>query len=411
MNRQIFKDEKDMQQWLSKELRSKECLSELIFNMDEFENYEATNLGDRKVFEAFKNCTKSLNVVTIIAENENISFDDKDSLKPDFVLYAPETESVIIVELKNIVTPSRQTGTEISAYANEVKTYIPFISDGDIVNIIVSSVWPTLLRHYTFHEIFWQQRNILCLQPIEVNEEIKLEIVDVKSIAADLISLKLSVEHLGGYHICLYDDHLNTNERNRQRLDQYVEQMKTAMTAMASKGNSQKTHGFAFLWKDNFELSGAPYNITLINFAPFQSFERHFHNNDFVPNKIAKGFIEIIKEHDPIGHGMSLDAITSQGQLFLNNFCSPKPEVFEKWGILRETMDDRCEQLISFRCWGVFEEIYSDKLLQLYKDGNTQIKYDDPFLGMELVNELIDPDYPFYNLSYFDEEQEDSDEL
>lgn len=331
-------------------------------------------------------------------------------MKPDFVLYAPETDSVVIVELKNIVTPSRQTGTEISAYANEIKSYIPFISDGDIVSIIISSVWPTLLKHYTFHEIFWQQRNILCLQPIEVDGEVKLKIGDIKSIAEDSIRLKLSIEHLGGYQICLYDDYLNTKQRNRQRLDQYVEQMKTAMTAMATKGDSQKTHGFAFLWKDNFELSIAPYSITIINFAPFQSFERHFHNEEFAPNEIAKKFIEIIQEHDPIGHGASLDAIRLQGQLFLENFCRPVPEGFEKWEILRQAMDDRCELLISFQCWGVFRELYSDKLIQHYKEGDTGLAFDEPVVGLELINELSEPNYDFFNLSYYDRNPDDFDD-
>lgn len=409
MTNQIFKDEKEMQDWLSKELQANDCFKELIVNIEEFEKYKATSLSDKKVFESFKYCLTSLNIVSIISENENISFNPSDSLKPDFLLYAPETESVIIVELKNIVTPSRQAGTEVSAYANEVKSYIPFISDGDIVNIIISSVWPTLLKRYAFHEIFWQQRNILCLEPIKVQDEIKLRIIEVNTIAEDSLSLKLGNEHLGGYQICLYDDNLYSDPENRDRLDPYLKQMKTAMTAMASKGNSQKNHGFAFLWKDNWTLSLAPYSITIINFAPFQSFERHFHNEDFQPNGITERFIQIIKDHDPTGHGNSLQAITSQGESFLENFCTPRTEGFHTWDILSEIMLRRCN-LISFQSWGVFEEVYTEKLMERYKNGDIELTFDDPNLGLEMLNELIDSDYEFYNLSYYGVDAEDFDE-
>src|SRR5690606_36324255 len=141
--------------------------------------------------------------------------------------------------------------TEVSAYANEIKAYIPFISDGDIVNVVISSVWPTLLRHYVYHEIFWQQRNLLCLEPIKEKGEIKLKIVDVALIAEESVNLKLCNEHLGGYHICLYDYNRYETTKNQNGFDHYVKQMKAALSAMASKGNSQKNHGFAFLWKDH----------------------------------------------------------------------------------------------------------------------------------------------------------------
>ncbi|HFK5543292.1 TPA: hypothetical protein ACG0AR_000132 [Elizabethkingia anophelis] len=402
----IFKSEQEMQLWLSSKLKELEGLSDLIINIDDFQEYKPQNLSDRKIFESFNYCLSSLNIVDIISENENISLNPSDSLRPDFLLYAQETEAIVIVELKNIVTPSRQAGTEISAYGNEVKTYIPFISDGDIINVIISPVWSTLLKHYVFHEIFWQQRNLLCLEPVKEDNEIKLKIVDVASIAEDTVSFKLCNEHIGGYQVCLYDENLYLDPQNRTRLDPFIAQMKTAMSAMASKGNAQKNHGFAFLWKDGWDLSIAPYNISVFNFAPFQSFERHFHNENFEPNIIANKFIDIIRDYDPLGHGKSLMTITSTGQKFLSNFCSPHMEGFHNWDHLSESMLTRCNPLISFKCWGAFEEVLSDKILQKYQAGESDISFDDPHLGLEVINELIDPNYQFYNLSYLEETSE-----
>lgn len=411
MSGTIFNNESEMQVWLSTKLKEGDGLNDLIINREDFNLYLPKSLSDEKVFDSFKYCLASLDIVEIISENDNISFNPSDSLKPDFLLYAPETEAIVIVELKNIVTPSRQAGTEISAYANEVKTYIPFISDGDIINVLISSVWPTLLKHYAFHEIFWQQRNLLCLEPIIDKGEVKLRILDVSSIAEDTVSFTLCNEHIGGFQLCLYDYNLYEDQSNRTRLDPYVSQMKTALSAMASKGNAQKNHGFAFLWKDKWELSLAPYSISIFNFAPFQSFERHFHNENFEPNIIVKKIVNIIKEHDPMGHGGSLISITEVGESFLANFCTPRVEGFQNWQTLSEDMLKRCSPLLSFRCWGAIEEVFTKKLLQKYNKGDISIAFDDPDIGLEVIRELIDPNYQFYNIFWEDEREDLFDDM
>lgn len=400
MTKQIFETEDKMQEWLSKELRQTDSFRDLISNADKFDYLSSTSLVANRILDSYKQCLASFGLVTIIAENENISLKDGDILKPDFLLYAPETESIVIVELKNLASPSRQAGTEVSAYASEIKSYIPFISDGDIANVIISPVWTTLLKHYVFHEIFWLNRNIICLEPIEVDGEIKLQIKSVSSLIDNNISLKLSNQHLGGYQICLYDNNLYKDRTNRTRLDPFIEQMKTAIAIMSSKGNSQKNHGFAFLWKDNWEVSLAPYSITILNFAAFKSLERLFHDDDFEPKEMTDRFINIIKEYAPEGHGNSLDEIYNSGERFLTDFCSPRREGFTTWDYLRETMIKRCS-LISFHSWGIFSELFSEKLYQEYKQGNTSISSTDPALGLKLIDELIDPTYEFIDLSCY----------
>ncbi len=400
MSKEFFDSEKEMQKWLSDEFSNEKQLTDLILNIEEFEKYKPDSLASKKIFQSFSHSLKSLYNTSVISEDENISFKKGDSLKPDFLLYALETESVVIVEIKNSGHATREGGTELGAYASEVKSYVPFISDGDIVNVIISPEWPTLIRHYIFHEIFWVQRNLICLEPIKSNGEIKLNILDINSIIEDNISLKIGYQHLGGYQLCLYDHNLYSEPNNRTKLDPHLEQMNTAISAMATKGNSQKNHGFAFLWKDNWGKSLAPYSITIINFSPFQSIERLFHDEDFEPNAITEKFIDILKDFDPNGHGESLITITQTGREFLEDFCAPRMEGFHTWDILKETMLSR-SNLISFHSWGVFGELYSDKLLEKYKEGNFNLKSNDPELGIELLDELIDPNYEFINLAYY----------
>lgn len=405
MAKQIFESEDKMQEWLSSKLREDDCFLNLIVNHDDFDELEAESLVENKILKSYQHCLSSLGLVSIISENENISLKEGDSLKPDFLLYAPETESIVIFELKNLASPSRQVGTEVSAYASEIKSYIPFISDGDIINVIISSVWTTLIKHYVFHEIFWLQRNIICLEPCENEGQISLRILDVSSIIDSEVSLKLSSRHLGGYHICLYD---YTDKGNKDRLDPYIEQIKTAIKSMVSKGNSQKNHGFAFLWKDHWSLSIAPYIITILNFAPFNSLERLFHDENFKPNKMVERFVDIIQNYAPEGHGNSLDEIYSNGEKFLIDFCSPSPEGYTTWDSLKEFM--KKGELVSFNSWGVFDELFSEKLYSKYKNGNKTISSTDPQLGLELINELVDPNYQYVDLSYYNYDPNEGDE-
>ena len=401
MARSVFDSEDEMQKWLSNQLDNSECFSDLIFNKTTFDEMVCPDsLVEKKLYNSYCNCMESLHLVKVLAKNENISLKNGDILKPDFVLYAQETQSIVIVELKNLTSPSRQVGTEVSAYASEMKSYIPFISDGDIVNVLVSSIWTTLIKHYVFHEIFWLNRNIICLEPFEFDDKIYLRIVDFSSFIDNDISIKLAEEHLGGYQICLYDDNLYSKNPDRNRLDNYVEQMKTAISAMASKGNMQKNHGFAFLWKDNWKLSSAPYSITVLNLAPFQSIERFFHNDKFEPNEMMEKLIGVIEEYDPIGHSFSLEEISKRGTEFLANFCSPRYEGFTNWFTLRDAMIDTGE-LVSFHGWGIFAELYSNKLLNEYKNGNSSISSTNPELGLSLLEELVDANYEFIRLSNY----------
>jgi len=404
-----FASEEDMQDWLRGELEDNDCMSDLIVNLDAFRALEIKDQNIVKIYEVFAYCLESLDMVNVLAENENISLNPKDILKPDFLLYAPETQSLVIVELKNLSGPSRNAGTEVAAYANELKSYVPFLSEGDTITLIISSVWPTLLLHYISHEIAFLGRKVLCLQPVETSEGKKLCIVDPAKLAAGNEFLKLSAEYLWGFQICLYDDELYRGG-DRRRTDQYLQQMHAAIRAMATRGNALKNHGFAFLWKDTSN-SLSPYNITVINIAAFYTLEKFFHNEDYEPGALMKKLIhEVIQEHDPMGDSQSIMSITDYGIEFFKNFCSPVREGFLRWKNLRNSMLQHSE-LISFHSWGFFEEQFYRRLLSEYNAGNTEIEHTDPFLALDFINGLIDPDYPFFDLNYYGWEEEDDDDL
>jgi hypothetical protein len=407
-----FQNEAEIQKWLEVELSTNEGLWDAIENTDYLDTAIVSSPAEKRLLESYRLCAASLPMLDLISADTNISLTKGEGLNPDLLLYAPETQSLVIVEIKNDSGATRNAGTELSAYAAEARSYVPFISDGDIANVIVSTKWPTLLRHSIFHEIFWMNRNIICLEPAEVNGHYKLKIKPISDFLDTSLTETVSPKYLGGYQLCLYDYELYGDAPNRERLDIYSPQMRAALDAIAATGNAQKGHGFAFLWKDKWSASLAPYSITIVNFAAFQSIERFIH--EMGPKaeltQTQQKFIEIIIENSPQGQGQALEEIRKSGTRFLDKICQPRQEGFYSWGPLKDAMTGRPHELLAFRSWGKFSSAFHEKLAETYDAGQAATPPDCPHLGLQVVESLIDANHPFVDIAYMDWAIEDNEE-
>ncbi|EKM15028.1 hypothetical protein VCHENC01_0648 [Vibrio harveyi] len=399
----MFENESKMQEWLVDELDGLDGLNDLISNSDYLDNYKPVSEEASKVLSSFKKCARSLNILDLISEDENISIERPDSLRPDFLFYSAESQGAVIVELKNISGPTREVGTELSAYSCELRSYIPHLSEGDLFHVIISNHWPTLLRHYIFHEIFWNQKNMICLQPQDTSDGIKLKIISINSILEANVGFSISERHLAGYQLCLYDNNLYDRNADKNRLDSHIEQMNTAIQVMSSEGHRQRSNGFAFLWKDHLDISLAPYSISIFNIAPFKSIERFLHEVDSVNDltEMKKRFLKLTQWHAPTGHGDALQSVADSGVPFLNKFCSPRLEGFHDWVEYKPMMLKRAE-LLSFHCWGIFEEMRNIVLKEEYDQGNLDLEIDDPQLGLAVINRIIDSEYEFIDVGFLE---------
>lgn len=405
----IFENEHAMQQWLSEQFAMGNSLADFVANFDDFEqpfsNKQSFSL--RKVIDSFRFCLSSFDNNEVIVENRDISLNDQDILKPDFLVYAPSTQSVIIIELKNIKGPTRQVGTEIGAYAAEVKTHLPFLADGDVINVVIASHWPALLRHYVFNDIVWMGRKLICLQPVNTQEGIRLEIIPPSLIADTSPEIKFNAQELGGYHLCLYDDRLYGGS-DYYGMEDNENQMRCALAAMAAKGNSLKTHGFAFLWRHAFKVGLAPYVITLVNLSAFQKLPRLLLNPEIVLNDITKRLLRILMDHDPEGHGHLLDSICDAGIRFLEGFSKPSPENYTDWNVLKPRIFENTDA-IAFVGWGIFEELFFERLHREYQDGEFDYSHDDPLVAIAMLNEIIGEERLYVDWEKLGFNQEDDD--
>ncbi|EGQ8536709.1 hypothetical protein GOZ68_26080 [Vibrio parahaemolyticus] len=103
----------------------------------------------------------------------------------------------------------------------------------------------------------------------------------------------------------------------------------------------------------------------------------------------------------PTGHGDALQNISDAGVPFLKKFCTPQLEGFHEWSDYKPMMLERAE-LLSFHCWGIFEEMRNIVLQEEYDSGNLSTKVDDPKLGLSIIERIIDKDYKFINVGDID---------
>jgi hypothetical protein len=388
----LFNSEKEMQKWFRKIIETESYYG--IIRNNYVGNYE--NSDEKKILDVFEICIESFSEVEIITDDQNISLLGKDSLRPDFLLYSPSSQGWIIVELKNIPNPSRQAGTELSAYAAELRTQLIHLSDGDISNIIISTAWPTLLCHYVSHEILWMGRKILCLKPEIENDDIVLSVVNPK-IFTNTVNINLSAYEIGGYQLCLYDNFCQHTDYDPLRLDQHVAQMRKALEIAKNSVQSLQSHGFAFLWKDHSPSAVATYSITLVNAASFQSFG---HILDSLPPEaplgpLQKGILRIAQEYSPTGQTPTLEIMRKSIVESLSNIARPFAEGFHTWDILSYFMENQSGgDLIDFVAWGRFGKRFDKLSLEQYEAGAKETTISNTDLGLQVVEELISWEKP-----------------
>ncbi|WP_156861328.1 hypothetical protein [Oceanicaulis alexandrii] len=401
----IFENESKMQDWLQGQFDNGVGLGDLIDRQQDIEDANWKTEDERAIGESFNYVLEYSYCTSVLSANKNISDTKGEILKPDFVLYEAESEGILVVELKNFSQATREAGTEIGAYSGEIKSQLPFMADADIMGVVISPDWPTLIRRYVMQEILWRKRKMLCLEPVETCDGIRLRTLNVNTLVPNGSTPKISAHYLGGHHICLYDHDLQAGSDDRERFVPLENQMKSSLRMLAAEGESHGLTGFAFLWKDGWELSLAPYMLTLVNFAPFQQLDSLLFELGSVKKatRFQEALFRINSEFGPDGNSAACFAQTRVARSLLEPFCNPHIEGLHGWSVLREEISKRNQKLIGFEAWGAFAARHLEVLKNSYAAGQT-VEYNDGQIGWSFVESLVDLeadnfdwDYLFYD--------------
>ncbi|VVE03111.1 hypothetical protein PAN31108_02238 [Pandoraea anhela] len=250
--------------------------------------------------------------------------------------------------------------------------------------MLISAEWPTLLKHFVRNEILWQGRTVICLEPIRKKGKRKLRIVEINRFFPEESSSNFPSDAIGGLCLSLYD-------HERRGLDRHVASMRAAGMVMASQGNALKSHGFAFLWQDPRE-GMAPYCFTIANIASFQLLgELLVGSGPYRPtNLMHKQLLDVVKIHEPDGHGLSLHAVARRGSEFLHGLSPRIDHAGQDWDDLKQDMDDHEGGILGFYAWGFFADAFHERLRAEYERGKRDTAPDCPRIGRAVVDKLID---------------------
>lgn len=110
-------------------------------------------------------------------------------------------------------------------------------------------------------------------------------------------------------------------------------------------------------------------------------------------------------DHDPEGHGHMLDSVCDAGIQFLNGICQPRPENYTDWSSLKLKIFEDTDA-IAFVGWGLFEELFFERLAQEYKNGDFDYRHDSPLLAIEMLNEIVSKEKLYQDWSKLGFEQD-----
>lgn len=130
----------------------------------------------RKYNLATGHALRSIKNLQVLTSDKNVSIQSKQLLRPDLVCINPETQQIVIFEIKKSTQTERQALTELLAYEHEIKNLLPFLSTYDTTFVLVSTDWSVLLEHAAGSAIAWSNKNVLCLKLNPAEAEFKYNI-------------------------------------------------------------------------------------------------------------------------------------------------------------------------------------------------------------------------------------------
>lgn len=177
VNTPKFDTEQKVQDWLEAVIEQ-DALSDFIIGADQvsesLEGHESpefkpsfpidyiTQLGNLR---AAQHVLGELHTLELVSKNSrSISREKGERLFVDLLYCARETSRFVLFEIKNQDGSAREAVTEIMAYEHETLNHTPFSSANDVMMVIVSRNFSTLLDHAITGLNSWSRRRVLCLR-------------------------------------------------------------------------------------------------------------------------------------------------------------------------------------------------------------------------------------------------------
>ncbi|WP_286082230.1 hypothetical protein [Parablautia intestinalis] len=306
--------------------------------------------GCKIVLEGIENKEYNNELTILNGESiRNISLEDEQQLYPDLLLYNKSKGKYIIGELKRSKETERQAITELLGYELEIKNHLPLSANSDILMILISFDYSTLLQH-SIESLILDSKPVMCLVPVIEDDEFQYFDIFVPDCWTNTNYPFLDEKAFQGTTYSVYN--LSDQEEEKSIVDS-LDMSLTAIEYVKGKCEKYKLHGFSLIWLPD-DLEGERICITIFLVNPYYIF--YHSSNRTAGTPITDNINENIEDYQL--HAMNYDMV---------HFVFSEADRY-----LRQDMDvmiDSNMDLHSFRkymiykgnavkcdCWGEFGE-------------------------------------------------------
>ena len=343
-------------------------------------------LARKKLLNSLKYILPKLNGLDLISSDKSISKERREVLRPDLIAYNAEEKCFVVVEIKKDKQTAREAMTELLAYEHEIQNHMPFCSNLDILFVIVSPEWSTLLDHSITSAVTWSSHNILALNYDVNSSELSVHIPEVWS--------RLGTPSLpkdSGSTVTLVCYGLSDDEPPPI--------LHNALDLIKDFGNQEKLSGFCYFWRDWHPLSESKWNITICIVNPVEIYK-------------SSCFLDITQRDNPLStyiennisdiesyYPSSMFAGIEKGKEYLDRFCDPKYEDLSSW--FMDLEENRFRSIpIRFSFFGEISVYTSDLigndafwLMNTELLENSQYDFSNPMMAVPFIDNLFGEGY------------------
>jgi hypothetical protein len=345
---------------------------------------------------------ESFRLLEFISGDRNISRTSGEELRPDVLAYNPEEDTIVVFELKKSAQTGRQALTELLAYEHELQNHLPLLGTANIVFVLISPEWSTLMDHALTGSVAWAGKTCIGLEVHAAPTGRRLK-VHVPDAWAPLLSHGLPEGGLNTVTLSLYsgvaDDATGmespTSERDSEETrDACLREIDTALQVIARDGERAGTHGFAILC-DNTDFEPCPWMILTGILNPF-AFLHHGLRVGAPAGETEVSRFMADPGRDYLGVAMdnTLGRILSRGRRYLEQSFDPLLESFLDWSSAKQVMR-RIAPPVRMEFWGVLGDFARDFVLheavrttQMPSLSRSKHDWRSPHVGFTILSEL-----------------------
>ena len=351
---------------------------------------------------------KSLAFLDFISGDRDISRTLGEELRPDVVAYNPEEETIVVFELKKSTQTGRQALTELLAYEHELQNHLPLLGPLNIIYVLISPEWSTLMDHALIGAVTWARKTCIGLEVHDTPEGRRLK-VRIPDSWAPLLSFGLPAEALSTATLALYSyttaaatqewsfDDRQPRDGKDDDPDSDVKrfrELKTALELIARDGERVGSHGFALLC-DNNDFPPCPWLILVGVINPL-AFLRHSLAVGAPAGEtdVTKFFSDPHRGYLDTGMDSNIGRVVKRASRYLRETYQPTLESYLDWSTARTVMRGIAAPIL-MEFWGVLgdfarEFILHDGVRRTYLTLLDRTKHDwrTPLVGLTVLSEL-----------------------